>query len=70
MKNQPATTLNFVDGHFRADTTLARGTSQASFKKSDQGSRTRCDNEIVTVLSKGHLAILKMAAIRPYLLTD
>ena len=38
--------------------------------KSDQWSRRRCDNEIVTVLSDGQLAILKMAAIRPYLLMD
>ena len=40
-------------------------------QKSDQWSRQRiCDNEIVTVLSNGQLEILKMAAVRPYLLTD
>ena len=30
----------------------------------------RCDNEIVTMLSKGQIAILKMAAVGPYFLTD
>ena len=39
-------------------------------KKSNKWSRRRCDNETVTVLSKGKIAILKMATIRPYLLTD
>ena len=35
-----------------------------------QSSRRRCDTEIVTVLSKGQVAILKMVAIWPYLLMD
>ena len=34
------------------------------WKISDQWSRRRCDNEIVTVLSNWHLAILKMAVVR------
>ena len=57
--------------HFGADTTrlLVEHVRQVS-KKSDQWSWRRCNNEIVTVLSKGQLAILKMAAVRPYLLTD
>ena len=38
--------------------------------KSDQWSRRRCDNDIVTLLRKGQITILKMAAVRPYLLTD
>ena len=41
-----------------------------SFEKSDQWSRRRCDNEIITVLTKGQLAILKITAIWPYLLMD
>ena len=56
---------------FRADTTtlLVKHIRQV-FKNSDVWSRRRCDNEIVTVLSKGQLAVLKMAAVRPHLLTD
>ena len=55
----------------RADTTGPLGeTSPVSFKKSDLRSSRRGDNETVMVLSKGQLPILKMAAVRPYLLTD
>ena len=39
-------------------------------KRSDQWYLRRCDNEIVTGLSKRWIAILKMAVVRPYLLTD
>ena len=39
-------------------------------KQSNQWSRRRCNNKIVTVLSKGQFRILKMVAVRPYLLTD
>ena len=46
-------------------------TTRGIFKKSDQWSRRKCDNEIVTVLSNGQkLAILKMAAVLSYLLMD
>ena len=38
-------------------------------KKSDQW-YWRYDNEIVAMFSIGQLAILKMVAVRPYLLTD
>ena len=55
--------------HFRARTTRPLG-EYLKLKKSDQWSQRRCDNEIVTVLSKGQLAILKMAAVRQYLSTD
>ena len=53
--------------HFQACTTrpLGKHLGQVS-KKSDPWSRRRCNNEIVTVLSKGQIAILKMAAVRPY----
>ena len=37
-------------------------------KESDQWSRMRCVNEIVTLLRKRQIAILKMAAVRPHLL--
>ena len=49
--------------HFRACTTrpLGEHLRQVS-KKSDQWSQRRCDNEIVTVLNEGQIAILKMAA--------
>ena len=47
-----------------------RETPRASLKKNEKWSRRRCDNEIVTVLSKGQIAILKMAAVQSYLLTD
>ena len=57
--------------HFWACITIPLGEHLGRVsKKSDQWSRRRCDNETVTVLSKGQIAILKMAAIRPYLLTD
>ena len=39
-------------------------------KKSDQWSWRRCNNEIVSVLSKGQIAILNMAMVRQYLLMD
>ena len=66
-----AAILSTDRNHFRACTNRSLGEHlrQVS-KKSDQWSRRRCDNEIVTVLNKGQIAILKMAAIRPYLLTD
>ena len=56
---------------FWADTTrpLVEHLRQV-YKKSDQWSRRRCDTKIVTVLSKGQLVILKMAAVWPYLLKD
>ena len=56
---------------FRTDTTTppVEYLWQVS-KQSNKWSRRRCDNEIVTVLSKGQITILKMAAFRPYLLTD
>ena len=54
--------------HFMVCTTRPLG-KPLDQVKSNQWSR-RCDNEIVTVLSNGQLAILKMAAVRPYLLTD
>ena len=50
--------------YFLMDATRPQGNFQK--KKLDQWSRRRCDNEIVTVLSKGQFAILKMIAIRPY----
>ena len=56
--------------HFRACTTTPLGKHHRQVsKKSDQWSRRRCD-EIVTGLRKGQIAILKIAAVRPYLLTD
>ena len=57
--------------HFRACTIRPLGEQfgQVS-KKSDQWSWRSCDNEIVTVLSKGQIEILKMAAVRQYHLTD
>ena len=63
--------LSMDRNHFRMDTTrpLVEHLRQIS-KKPDQRSRRECDNEIVTVLSKGQLTILKMAAVRQYLLMD
>ena len=59
---------------FRADTARPQGDHlRQVLKTSNQWSQRRCDNEIVTgviLLSKGQLAILKMAAVWPYLLTD
>ena len=57
--------------HFRVNTIRPLGKHLRKFsKKSEYWRRRRCDNEIVTVLSKGQLVILKMAVVRPYLLTD
>ena len=43
--------------HFRADKTRPLGEHlRQVLKKSDQWPQRRCDYEIVTVLSKGHLA--------------
>ena len=56
--------------HFRVYTNKPLVEHLRQVSTSDQWSRRSCDNEIVTVLSKGHFAILKMAAFRPYLLTD
>ena len=57
--------------HFRASTTRPQGQHLGQvLKQSDQWSRSRCGNKIVTVLSNGQLAILKMAAVRLYLSTD
>ena len=39
-------------------------------KKYNQWSRRRCNNKIITVLSNGQLATLKMAVVWPYLLTE
>ena len=39
-------------------------------KKKKKRSRKRGDNKIFTIIGKGQSAILKMAAVRPYLLTD
>ena len=63
--------LSTVRNQFKACTTrpLGEHLRQVS-KKSNQWSRRRCDNEIVTVLSKGQIVILKMATVRPYLLMD
>ena len=63
--------LSMDRNHFRACTTILLGEHlrQVS-KKSDQWSRRRWDNELVTVLSKVQIVVLKMAAVRPYLLTD
>ena len=67
-------TAIYVEGSepfFRADTTRPLAEHlRLIFKNSDQWSRRRRDNEFVTLLSKGQLAILKMAAVRSYLLTD
>ena len=57
--------------HFQVCTTRPLGEYLGQvLKKSDQWSRRRCDNEIVTVLSNEQLVILKMAGVQPYLLTD
>ena len=63
--------LSTDQNHFQACTTRALGKhlGQVS-KKCDQWSRSRCDNKIVTVLSKGQIATFKMATVRPYLLTN
>ena len=52
--------------HFWVCTTTCRPLGEylgQVFKKSDQSSRRRCDNEIVTMLSNGQLAILNMAGV-------
>ena len=56
--------------HFRTCITrpLGEHPRQVS-KRSDQWCRGRYNNEIVTVLSKGQIVILNMAAVWPYLLT-
>ena len=57
--------------HFWASTTRPLGEHLRKVsKKSNQWSWRRCNNEIVTMLSIGQIAILKMAVVRPYLLTD
>ena len=63
----PRPYLSMSWNHFRACTTRPLGEVS---RKSDQWSRRICNNEIVTVFSNGQLAILKIAAVRPYLLTD
>ena len=78
--------LSMDRNQFRAVTTKALGKQlrQVSGKKNNnkktktkkkktkkkKRSRRRGDNKIFTVIGKGQSAILKMAAVRPYLLTD
>ena len=63
--------LSMDQNHFRACTTRPLGKHLRQVSKiSYQWSRRRCDNEIVTVLSKGQIVILKIAAIQPHLLMD
>ena len=62
--------LSSDPNQFRVDTTrpLVEHLRQVS-RKSDQWSRKRCDNEIVTVLNRA-ISDLKMTTVRLYLLTN
>ena len=59
-----------LEGDLITTRPLVEHLSQVSKQKSTPWSRRRCHNKIVTAFSKGQLAILKMAAIRPYFFID
>ena len=54
-----------TDGHIWPTRPPGEHPRQVS-KNSDLQTRRRCDNKIVTVLSKGEYAKSKMAAVQPY----